>query len=97
MCPSGINDFPMTNITHIKVLFFPKYILQNKVELYTECIFFYLHNQYVLPLQEGVTVLAKYKRPLLVHAEMQQEQEETDVGNDARSYNVYLKTRPPSW
>jgi allantoinase len=25
MCPSGINDFPMTNITHIKVLFLESY------------------------------------------------------------------------
>lgn len=64
MCPSGINDFPMTNITHIK---------------------------------EGVSVLAKYKRPLLVHAEMQQEHEDTDGASDPRSYNVYLKTRPASW
>ncbi|CAA6673379.1 unnamed protein product [Spirodela intermedia] len=37
MCPSGIDDFPMTNATHIK---------------------------------EGLHVLAKYKRPLLVHSEI---------------------------
>ncbi|KAL5575429.1 hypothetical protein UlMin_017128 [Ulmus minor] len=68
MCPSGINDFPMTNITHIK---------------------------------EGLSVLAKYRRPLLVHAELPQEPESSpeleDGSNDARSYSTYLKTRPPSW
>ncbi|PSR98581.1 Allantoinase, partial [Actinidia chinensis var. chinensis] len=42
MCPSGINDFPMTNADHIK---------------------------------EGLSVLAKYGRPLLVHAEIEQELE----------------------
>lgn len=65
MCPSGINDFPMTNAAHIK---------------------------------EGLSVLAKYKRPLLVHAEIQQElQVEETNEDDARSYWTYLKTRPPSW
>ncbi|KAL7593694.1 allantoinase [Lactuca sativa] len=64
MCPSGINDFPMTDATHIK---------------------------------EGLSVLAKYKRPLLVHAEKQQELELTDGGDDPRSYSTYLKTRPASW
>ncbi|GFP98286.1 allantoinase [Phtheirospermum japonicum] len=63
MCPSGINDFPMTNTSHIK---------------------------------EGLSVLAKYKRPLLVHAEIQQENV-ADDGNDPRSYSTYLKTRPASW
>lgn len=67
MCPSGINDFPMTNINHIK---------------------------------EGLSVLAKYRRPLLVHAEIQPEvAEDTDAKaevGDARSYSTYLKTRPPS-
>ncbi|KAI3456275.1 hypothetical protein Pfo_012938 [Paulownia fortunei] len=68
MCPSGINDFPMTNSSHIK---------------------------------EGLSVLAKYKRPLLVHAEIQQEAEGDlemvdDAGNP-RSYSTYLKTRPASW
>ncbi|KAM1123632.1 hypothetical protein ACFX19_005090 [Malus domestica] len=68
MCPSGINDFPMTNASHIK---------------------------------EGLAVLAKYRRPLLVHAEKAQELE-SDLGveggsNDPRSYLTYLKTRPPSW
>ncbi|XP_048447041.1 allantoinase-like isoform X2 [Pyrus x bretschneideri] len=68
MCPSGINDFPMTNASHIK---------------------------------EGLSVLAKYRRPLLVHAEKVQDLE-SDLGveggsNDPRSYLTYLKTRPPSW
>ncbi|CAH1448446.1 unnamed protein product [Lactuca virosa] len=64
MCPSGINDFPMTDATHIK---------------------------------EGLSVLAKYKRPLLVHAEKQQELELEDGVDDPRSYSTYLKTRPASW
>ncbi|MCL7038864.1 hypothetical protein MKW94_005525 [Papaver nudicaule] len=68
MCPSGINDFPMTNASHIK---------------------------------EGLNVLAKYKRPLLVHAEVELDSESdfeaSDGINDARSYSTYLKTRPPSW
>ncbi|XP_010431984.1 PREDICTED: allantoinase [Camelina sativa] len=65
MCPSGINDFPMTNITHIK---------------------------------EGLSVLAKYRRPLLVHAEIEKESEIEDGSeNDPRSYLTYLKTRPTSW
>ncbi|CAH9093604.1 unnamed protein product [Cuscuta epithymum] len=69
MCPSGINDFPMTNSSHIK---------------------------------EGLAVLAKYKRPLLVHAELQEELEnefdfKDDGTDDARSYSTYLKTRPASW
>ncbi|KAB1206383.1 Allantoinase [Morella rubra] len=68
MCPSGINDFPMTNVSHIK---------------------------------EGLSVLAKYRRPLLVHAEVQQDSEGhlefKDGSYDVRSYSTYLKTRPPSW
>ncbi|XP_010538535.1 PREDICTED: allantoinase-like [Tarenaya hassleriana] len=66
MCPSGINDFPMTNISHI---------------------------------EKGVSVLAKYRRPLLVHAEIQQESliEEDGSDSDPRSYLTYLKTRPSSW
>ncbi|XP_057538408.1 allantoinase isoform X2 [Amaranthus tricolor] len=66
MCPSGINDFPMTNITHIK---------------------------------EGLSTLAKFRRPLLVHAEVQEENADNlskDDENDARLYSTYLKTRPPS-
>ncbi|KAM6550302.1 hypothetical protein CsatB_000110 [Cannabis sativa] len=67
MCPSGIDDFPMTNASHIK---------------------------------EGLSILAKYKRPLLVHAEIQKELENPsdldDGSNDPRSYSTYLKTRPPS-
>ncbi|CAI0589751.1 unnamed protein product [Linum tenue] len=68
MCPSGINDFPMTNASHIKA---------------------------------GLAVLAKYKRPLLVHAEMEQDAQanylEDGMNNDPRSYSTYLRTRPPSW
>lgn len=68
MCPSGINDFPMTNASHIK---------------------------------EGLAMLAKYKRPLLVHAELEQELEiEPDLKDyvwDVRSYSTYLRTRPASW
>ncbi|KAI5657066.1 hypothetical protein M9H77_25859 [Catharanthus roseus] len=67
MCPSGINDFPMTNTTHIK---------------------------------EGLSVLSKYKRPLLVHAEIQQDNGNSklpDGAKDSRSYNVYFNTRPASW
>ncbi|CAA7410607.1 unnamed protein product [Spirodela intermedia] len=67
MCPSGIDDFPMTNATHIK---------------------------------EGLHVLAKYKRPLLVHSEIALDSEgSTDKASppDPRSYSTYLKTRPPSW
>ncbi|KAH9796948.1 Allantoinase [Citrus sinensis] len=68
MCPSGINDFPMTNASHIK---------------------------------EGLSVLARYKRPLLVHAEMEKGSERhvklEDDTLDTRSYSTYLKTRPPSW
>ncbi|CAD6259031.1 unnamed protein product [Miscanthus lutarioriparius] len=67
MCPSGINDFPMTNSTHI---------------------------------EEGLVTLAKYKRPLLIHAERIPEAEGDDVQEDEldpRSYMTYLKSRPPSW
>ncbi|KAK6917535.1 Amidohydrolase-related [Dillenia turbinata] len=64
MCPSGINDFPMTNVSHIK---------------------------------EGLAALAKYRRPLLVHAEIQPDSEiYLDPNDDPRSYLTYLKTRPPS-
>ncbi|KAM0950121.1 putative allantoinase [Dioscorea sansibarensis] len=68
MCPSGINDFPMTNSTHIK---------------------------------EGLVVLAKYNRPLLVHAELVPDSDSSTQLNDAisdvRSYATYLKTRPAAW
>ncbi|KGN64669.1 allantoinase [Cucumis sativus] len=68
MCPSGINDFPMTNITHIK---------------------------------EGLSVLAKYKRPLLVHSEIEQSSPSPvqleGSQDDPRTYSTYLATRPPSW
>lgn len=46
-------------------------------------------------------MLAKYRRPLLVHAEKQPDPETNlgveDGSDDARSYLTYLKTRPPSW
>jgi len=50
--------------------------------------------------QAGLSVLAKYKRPIVVHAELQQ-----DYGNhldindnrDPHDYLTYLNTRPPSW
>lgn len=72
MCPSGIDDFPMTDATHIKA---------------------------TLP------ILAKYKRPLLVHAEIPQPPEDQNLAEnikslsreDSRKYSTYLKTRPPSW
>ncbi|AES63771.2 allantoinase [Medicago truncatula] len=67
MCPSGIDDFPMTTIEHIK---------------------------------EGLSVLAKYRRPLLVHSEIQQDSEsssELEGNGDPHSYKTYLDTRPPSW
>ncbi|XP_018676781.2 probable allantoinase isoform X1 [Musa acuminata AAA Group] len=68
MCPSGINDFPMTNSTHIK---------------------------------EGLYVLAKFKRPLLVHAEVVLDSKNNegllDDDPSYRSYATYLKSRPPSW
>ncbi|KAK3141123.1 hypothetical protein QOZ80_4BG0329840 [Eleusine coracana subsp. coracana] len=66
MCPSGINDFPMTNSTHI---------------------------------EEGLVTLAKYKRPLLIHAERIPDVEDGDglADLDPRSYSTYLKTRPPTW
>ncbi|KAE9444640.1 hypothetical protein C3L33_23462, partial [Rhododendron williamsianum] len=52
-------------------------------------------------IKEGLSVLAKYKRPLLVHAEIKQEPEGIleleDSAVDPRSYSTYLKTRPASW
>ncbi|XP_058771601.1 allantoinase-like [Vicia villosa] len=62
MCPSGIDDFPMTTIEQIK---------------------------------EGLSVLAKYKRPLVVHSEIQQDSK-SNFG-DPHVYSTYLDTRPPSW
>lgn len=51
-----------------------------------------------LCLQEGLSVLAKYRRPLLVHAEVEKDLEIEDGNdNDPRSYLTYLKTRPTSW
>lgn len=45
-------------------------------------------------------MLARYRRPLLVHAEVVLDSESSsghDGGSDVRSYATYLKTRPPSW
>ncbi|KAL9321222.1 hypothetical protein ACSQ67_013061 [Phaseolus vulgaris] len=50
----------------------------------------------VLGLKEGLSVLAKYRRPLYVHSEIQQHLELTDKGGP-RTYLTYLHTRPPSW
>lgn len=50
--------------------------------------------------QEGLSVLAKYKRPLLVHAELQQESKshsELEGNSDPSAYSTYLNTRPRSW
>jgi len=45
-------------------------------------------------------VLAKYKRPLYVHSEIQQHSKKhmelPDIGGP-RTYLTYLHTRPPSW
>ncbi|GFZ06224.1 allantoinase [Actinidia rufa] len=46
---------------------------------------------------EGLSVLAKYRRPLLVHAEIEQDLEGNSELEDSRSYSTYLKTRPASW
>lgn len=46
-------------------------------------------------------MLAKFKRPLLVHAEVVLDSESNpnhdSKGSDVWSYETYLKTRPPSW
>ncbi|GAB2231415.1 hypothetical protein Droror1_Dr00010421 [Drosera rotundifolia] len=67
MCPSGIIDFPMTNISHIK---------------------------------EGLAVLAKFRRPLLVHAEIQLENDDNSIAeaktDSPQSYATYLRSRPAS-
>ncbi|GJY43183.1 allantoinase [Tanacetum coccineum] len=49
-----------------------------------------------LQLKEGLSLPAKYKRPLLVHAEKQKETQLDDGVDDPRSYSTYLKTRPAS-
>ncbi|KAG4977878.1 hypothetical protein JHK82_037154 [Glycine max] len=54
----------------------------------------------VLGLKEGLSVLAKYRRPLLVHSEIQQHSKKHLELNDKggpRAYLTYLHTRPPSW
>lgn len=52
-----------------------------------------------LLMQEGLLALAKYRRPLLVHAEVKLDSEShLDLNTeDAQSYSTYLKTRPPAW
>lgn len=65
MCPSGINDFAMTDESHIKA---------------------------------ALPVLAKFRRPLLVHAEVPQPSENMEFSlEQSRKYSTYLKTRPLSW
>lgn len=53
-----------------------------------------------LTTQEALPTLARYKRPLLIHAEVQLDLDgklELENGVDnARSYSTYLKTRPAS-
>ncbi|OEL16853.1 putative allantoinase [Dichanthelium oligosanthes] len=59
-----------------------------------------LLNAGVLGLKEGLVTLAKYKRPLLIHAERIPEVEDDDGLDgelDPRSYATYLKSRPPAW
>ncbi|URE15673.1 Amidohydrolase family [Musa troglodytarum] len=55
----------------------------------------------VLGLKEGLYVLAKYNRPLLVHAEVVLDSKNNegllDGDPSSRSYATYLKSRPPSW
>ncbi|MCH92302.1 allantoinase 1-like, partial [Trifolium medium] len=54
----------------------------------------------VLGLKEGLSVLAKYRRPLLVHAELQQDSKshlELEGNHNPLAYKTYLNTRPPSW
>ncbi|MCO5571707.1 hypothetical protein L7F22_025454 [Adiantum nelumboides] len=65
MCPSGINDFPMTDKTHLKA---------------------------------ALPVLAKFRRPLLVHAEIVQPLDNIDFSLEQRKkYSTYLTTRPSTW
>ncbi|KAH9329891.1 hypothetical protein KI387_001999, partial [Taxus chinensis] len=50
----------------------------------------------------ALKILANYRRPLLVHAEIPQpsedEQKGIDVDNsERRMYSTYLRTRPPCW
>lgn len=47
MCPSGINDFPMTNSTHIKVCFRPLSSFLNKIFFVQSLVFSLLNCQYV--------------------------------------------------
>ena len=101
MCPSGINDFPMTNADHIKVHLIISEIrfsfeLDCYVMLFTSELFSNKVDLLIL-LQEGLSVLAKYRRPLLVHAEIEQELEGNLELEDSRSYSTYLKTSPASW
>ncbi|XP_014493755.1 probable allantoinase 1 isoform X3 [Vigna radiata var. radiata] len=48
----------------------------------------------------GLSVLAKYKRPIVVHFELVQDDgndSEHDGNRDPHDYLTYLNTRPPSW
>jgi len=47
-----------------------------------------------------LVTLAKYQRPLLIHAERIPDVEDDDGLDgelDPRSYATYLKSRPPAW
>ncbi|WVY95028.1 hypothetical protein V8G54_034116 [Vigna mungo] len=51
-------------------------------------------------IKEGLSVLAKYRRPLYVHSEIQQHFKKHLELNDKdgpRTYLTYLHSRPPSW
>ena len=98
MCPSGINDFPMTNANHIKVcLIISEIHFSFELDCYVMLFTSELLVDLLILLQEGLSVLAKYRRPLLVHAEIEQELEGNSELEDSRSYSTYLKTRPASW
>ncbi|PKA53019.1 allantoinase [Apostasia shenzhenica] len=60
-----------------------------------------LLNSGALGLKEGLYTLARYKRPLLVHAELvpnsKSNFETRNGASDPRSYSTYLETRPASW
>ncbi|ONK73309.1 uncharacterized protein A4U43_C04F29580 [Asparagus officinalis] len=59
------------------------------------------HMRKYMSMLEGLSVLAKFKRPLLVHAEVVLDSESNlnhdGKCSDVRSYETYVRTRPPSW
>lgn len=131
MCPSGIDDFPMTTIDHIKVQSLKKTQSYNWRIIFSSHQFFFLLELFTCfanvlvrrdcrcwqntqdlysciivqfffkcVCQVGLSVLAKYRRPLLVHAEIQQESKsntELEGNSDPSTYSTYLNTRPRSW